>query len=354
VADPAPEQDNDPVSSRKFRLTRIGARAVTVVAFASAILIGIEAAARAQEAGGQPESTAKRTTIPSGVTVSGLIVGGLTVPQAERAVGELATRPLTIGFGDDQWRFVPETLGAEPQVSSAVQEALRAPEGTALDLDVEIREQKLARWARSFAREFDRRHRSAKIVLRGTKPEVRHARFGRELAQGEAQLAVRSALEAHERSVVQLPVDAVPPRKGDTDVGPAIVIKRSSNKLVLYKPGGRRGMKVARRFGVATGQASYPTPLGSYEIVTKQKDPWWRPPDSDWAEGAEPIPPGPGNPLGTRWMGLSAPAVGIHGTPDAASIGYSASHGCIRMLVPQAEWLFERVKVGTPVYILDA
>ena len=53
-------------------------------------------------------------------------------------------------------------------------------------------------------------------------------------------------------------------------------------------------------------------------------------------------------------MGLSEPAVGIHGTPDAASIGYSASHGCIRMLVPEAEWLFERVDEGTPVYILDA
>ena len=49
-------------------------------------------------------------------------------------------------------------------------------------------------------------------------------------------------------------------------------------------------------------------------------------------------PAGPGNPLGTRWMGLSAPAVGIHGTPDAASIGYSASHGCIRMQIPDAEW----------------
>jgi lipoprotein-anchoring transpeptidase ErfK/SrfK len=86
-----------------------------------------------------------------------------------------------------------------------------------------------------------------------------------------------------------------------------------------------------------------------------QRDPWWiPPPNSAWAAGEKPIPPGPGNPLGTRWMGLSAPAVGIHGTPDAASIGYSASHGCIRMRVPDAEWLFEHVRVGTPVAIVDA
>jgi len=86
-------------------------------------------------------------------------------------------------------------------------------------------------------------------------------------------------------------------------------------------------------------------------VVVKQRNPWWRPPDSDWAKDAKPIPPGPGNPLGTRWMGLDAAAVGIHGTPDAASIGYSASHGCIRMRVPEAEWLFEQVEIGTPVVI---
>ena len=63
---------------------------------------------------------------------------------------------------------------------------------------------------------------------------------------------------------------------------------------------------------------------------------------------------GPGNPLGTRWMGLSAPGVGIHGTPSDASIGYSVSHGCIRMHIPDAEWLFVRVRIGTPVYIVGA
>jgi lipoprotein-anchoring transpeptidase ErfK/SrfK len=53
-------------------------------------------------------------------------------------------------------------------------------------------------------------------------------------------------------------------------------------------------------------------------------------------------------------MGLSAPGVGIHGTPDAASIGYSASHGCIRMRIPDAETVFAHVDVGTPVFIVAA
>jgi L,D-transpeptidase ErfK/SrfK len=98
----------------------------------------------------------------------------------------------------------------------------------------------------------------------------------------------------------------------------------------------------------------YPTPLGRFRIVVKWKNPWWYPPDSDWAEGKEPIPPGPGNPLGTRWMGISAPGVGIHGTPDAASLGYSLSHGCIRMAISEAEWLFTRIDVGTTVFIVRA
>ena len=72
----------------------------------------------------------------------------------------------------------------------------------------------------------------------------------------------------------------------------------------------------------------------------------------DWAKGLKPVPPGPSNPLGTRWMGLNAPGVGIHGTDEPTSIGYSASHGCIRMQVPDAEWLFDHVDVGTTVYIV--
>ena len=129
--------------------------------------------------------------------------------------------------------------------------------------------------------------------------------------------------------------------------GPIIVIDRGSNTLRLY-----RGPKPWRMFRVATGSPYYPTPSGAWKVVVKQRFPWWYPPPSDWARGLSPVPPGPGNPLGTRWMGLSASAVGIHGTPDAASIGYSASHGCIRMNVPEAEWLFERVRIGTPVIVV--
>jgi L,D-transpeptidase ErfK/SrfK len=126
-----------------------------------------------------------------------------------------------------------------------------------------------------------------------------------------------------------------------------IVINRGQNSLTLYN-----GTKLWRQFRVATGQAAYPTPAGRFQIIVKWENPWWYPPASPWAAGESPVPPGPGNPLGTRWMGLSAPGVGIHGTPEPQSIGYSESHGCIRMLIPQAEWLFNHVDVGTTVFIV--
>lgn len=106
-------------------------------------------------------------------------------------------------------------------------------------------------------------------------------------------------------------------------------------------------------YPVAVGLPQYPTPRGTYRIVVKEKDPTWNPPPSPWAEGLEPVPPGPGNPLGTRWIGLSAYAIGIHGTYVRSSIGTAASHGCIRMHIKDVEELFERVHVGMPVEIVS-
>jgi lipoprotein-anchoring transpeptidase ErfK/SrfK len=341
------------VSSRTYRLTRRGARVVTVVAFGAAIVIGVEAAARAQEAGSQIQKPVRDDRVANGVTVAGAYVGGMSAEEARAALRRRAAQPVMVAFQGEAWRYAPETFGAQADVDGAVRAALDAPARAELDLGVQVDEQRLQRWARRFARAFDEKRTDARIVLRGERPAVIDGQAGRKLSRAAARAAVVTALESGRR-VVELPVRVLEPRVTKKEVGLAIVIRRASNKLLLYRPGAGKGMKVKRRFGVATGQASYPTPLGSFEIVRMQRDPWWIPPDSDWAKGEKPVPPGPGNPLGTRWMGLNSPGVGIHGTPDAASIGYSASHGCIRMLVPEAEWLFDRVELGTPVYILDA
>ena len=102
----------------------------------------------------------------------------------------------------------------------------------------------------------------------------------------------------------------------------------------------------------AVGQVGFSTPAGRWSIVTKQRNPWWHPPPSPWAANSDPVPPGPGNPLGTRWMGLNASFIGIHGTPSSGSLGSRASHGCIRMNIGDAEWMFDRVDIGTPVLVI--
>ncbi|GAB4244963.1 MAG: hypothetical protein Kow00129_04700 [Thermoleophilia bacterium] len=126
-----------------------------------------------------------------------------------------------------------------------------------------------------------------------------------------------------------------------------IKIDLSERRLYFYEDG-----ELARTYPVAVGQPRYPTPTGEYRIVNKARNPTWTPPPSPWADGLEPVPPGPGNPLGTRWMGLSAPHVGIHGTYASYSVGTAASHGCIRMYIRDVEELFELVSVGTPVDIV--
>jgi lipoprotein-anchoring transpeptidase ErfK/SrfK len=123
-----------------------------------------------------------------------------------------------------------------------------------------------------------------------------------------------------------------------------IIIDKSKFRLRAYRDG-----KLVLTFPIAIGQAAYPSPTGTFVVTEKLKNPTWIPPNSPWAKGLEPIPPGSGNPLGTRWIGTSAPAVGIHGTPANNTIGTAASHGCIRMHIPDVEKLFKYVDVGESV-----
>lgn len=129
-------------------------------------------------------------------------------------------------------------------------------------------------------------------------------------------------------------------------LGGRIVVDLGELTLYLYS-----GEKVIHTYRIAAGQPAYPTPTGSFVVVNMAENPTWMPPNSEWAAGAEPIPPGPNNPLGTRWIGLSADGVGIHGTPDPGSIGSYASHGCMRMRIPDVEHLYTHVVVGMPVLI---
>jgi lipoprotein-anchoring transpeptidase ErfK/SrfK len=126
-----------------------------------------------------------------------------------------------------------------------------------------------------------------------------------------------------------------------------ITIDRQSFRLRYFKD-----LKLTKTYVVGVGQAGFDTPVGLYHVQNKAVNPAWHVPKKPWAGklAGRVIPPGPDNPIKSRWMGIYDGA-GIHGTADVGSLGTAASHGCIRMSVPQVEELYDRVPVQTPIYI---
>ena len=294
-------------------------------------------------------TSAPTPLIAPGVTVSGVRIGGLSAEPARARIEHAFSRAVTIAAPGRTVRISPQRVGARSSIDAAVTSALTATPRSSLRLPVRFSQARIASIVASIARRYDRAPVSARVTgADEAGPTFSPARPGRAVERATMRTAIARALRGSGARRLTLATRPVAPARTVANYGPVIVISRSANRLTLY-----RGATAVRTFPVATGQAIYPTPAGLWHIMVKQLDPWWYPPTYDsWAKGLKPVPPGPSNPLGTRWMGLNAPGVGIHGTDAPTSIGYSASHGCVRMQVPDAEWLFVRVAVGTPVVIL--
>ena len=116
-----------------------------------------------------------------------------------------------------------------------------------------------------------------------------------------------------------------------------IVVSLEDRKLALVEDG-----KVKKVYSVAVGKPSTPSPVGTFTIERRVANPTYR-------HNGKTILPGPGNPVGTRWMGLSKHGYGIHGTNEPRSIGKAASHGCIRMAQADLEEFYELVAAGDTV-----
>jgi hypothetical protein len=155
------------------------------------------------------------------------------------------------------------------------------------------------------------------------------------------EVAVRAFQAAHD-----LPV---------TGIATPQLLQLSAERIVVHLTRFRvdliRDGKSVFHAPIAIGMPGHATPTGTYEVIAKIKNPTWVPPNSPWAAGLEPIPPGVSNPLGSRWIGTSAPNIGFHATPADYSVGHAASHGCMRMHRADVERLYDLVRVGTPVDI---
>jgi lipoprotein-anchoring transpeptidase ErfK/SrfK len=156
---------------------------------------------------------------------------------------------------------------------------------------------------------------------------------------------VKAAVVAYQKAH-SMPADGI--------ARPAL-LQATAGRLVVYRSRfqvwvWQNGEHVAT-FPIAIGMPGHETPLGTYSVIEKIKNPTWIPPNSPWAAGLEKIPPGATNPLGPRWIGTSAPAIGFHGTPQDYSVATAASHGCMRMHFSDVIKLYDLVQVGEPVII---
>lgn len=326
--------------------------------FLALLLIGIVIFLLAQD-------ISAKETIFQGISIAGYPVGGLSQKEAMVLVSEKVAKPIvepiTLTKGDFKRVIQPEELELRVDVEKMVKDAIMLGRKRSMPermfkrfLGMEIKEDvplclsynksKLEKITDRLAERIDKSAVNASIDISTGSPKIKPSSEGVRVKKEELKNRITSSFTSKNKTV-EIPTEVVSPKITTEDIRYIIVIKQSEHKLHLYFRENLEGTHV-----VAVGSPQYPTPNGKFYIREKEKDPWWNPPKSDWAKGLKPVPPGPGNPLGRYWMGIGN-AIGIHATPDEASLGYSVSHGCIRMSEWGAKELFERVNVGTPVFI---
>jgi lipoprotein-anchoring transpeptidase ErfK/SrfK len=320
----------------------------------------------ASAAGAQAPPPEER--IRAGVTVSGVDVGNLTVAEAqaklEQTLGPVLAQDVVVVAGGKRFALpmadIKFTFRADNTALRALyagRAAPPAPDGSlppaSATPSVSYKRKPVWRFVRQTAQSVNIAPRDARLKITLTRMIKRPGRKGRSLAVapvvGAIQKAVADPAVPREISPKLAKVTPKIRTKELKKAYPSVItIDRDHFRLRLFKR-----LKFVKGYGVAVGQPAYPTPAGRFEIQSKQVNPTWTAPNSPWAgemAGQQVAGGAADNPLKARWMGVNG-AVGIHGTGQPWSIGTRASHGCIRMTVPDVIDLFGRVSIGTPVLI---
>jgi len=312
-------------------------------------------------------------TIADGVTIGGVDVGGMDGAEAKRAVSRELLGPLKhslrVGYDGEHWTLPGKSLKVHAELDSAVEEALGdSREGglpgrlvryvTGGDLedqigaDVTYSKPAINRFVRRVARAVDREARDATVEPSADALVVVKAQNGRKLRDNLLARQLQAAvLNADADHTIAARTHYTKPDVTTKEVAgryPSyLTLDRGTFTLRLWE-----NLKLAKAYTVAVGQEGLETPEGLYAIQEKEENPTWHVPESSWAGSlaGQDIPPGPSNPIKARWMGIFEGA-GIHGTEETYSLGSAASHGCVRMSIPDVEELYDRVEVGTPIYI---
>ena len=306
-----------------------------------------------------------------GIVIAGVDVGGMTSDEAFRAVtaaGRIQLdRNITVGYKEKTWTVTPRKLGAKSNARALVNAAVADSDDTGmlekvgmavfggeLDLERELGitypRQGIKGFIEGVATSLDREPIDAGVDYSSGWLEFIEPKEGRTVLRKESHRALSRALK-REKDRVTLAVKTTKPEITENKWDKVLLLRIGENKLYLYQDG-----KITHEYVVATGQPEYPTPTGEYYITEKRYLPTWVNPDpTGWGAGMPAsIGPGPGNPLGTRALNWSIGGIRFHGTEATYSLGYNASHGCVRLSMPEIEELYELVDVGTPIVSIIA
>jgi lipoprotein-anchoring transpeptidase ErfK/SrfK len=317
--------------------------------------------------------SSQKDKIAEGVTIAGVDVGGLSSEQAAAKVRTHLLAPLrhslAVSFDGETWKLPGAELKVHADVDGAVEKALQESQSGGLptrlvryvtgeELDKSLAPQisysqpAIRRFVRRVAGEVDREAQNAGVSPTGDSLQVVSGKDGRKLRDNRLERELEHAvLDAGAPHRVVAAVHTTKPEVTRGEVASEypsyLTLDRSTFTLRLWKH-----LKLAKSYTVAVGQEGLETPAGLYHIQEKQVNPSWHVPNSAWAGSlaGQVIPPGPEDPIKARWMGIFEGA-GIHGTEELESLGSAASHGCVRMSIPDVIELYPQVEVGTPIYI---
>jgi len=335
--------------------------AAAVVLVAALAVVGAYAYDRSQEG-----------KIAEGVTIDGIDVGGMDATEAEAKVRRQLLRPLDkplrVTYRDQKWSLPGEKLKVRADIEAAVARAVdvsregdlptrigRYLGGDELEVGisahVDYSRSAINKFVRGVADDLNRSPQDASVDPTADTLEVVASHPGRKVRDVRLTDELREAVTGGGSRTVTVHVHKTKPEVTTAEVATRypsyLTLDRANFTLRLY-----RDLELTRTYTVAVGQEGLETPEGTYEIQAMEEEPTWYVPESDWAGdlAGQVIPPGPSNPIKARWMAIFEGA-GIHGTEETASLGSAASHGCVRMSIPDVEELYDEVEVGTPIFI---
>ncbi len=319
------------------------------------------AAVMAVPAGAQQPLPGER--VAAGITAAGTDLSGLTLEEAAARLqsvhGERLVRgTITVQAADITWKLQTADADVSFDATTSAKRALyagRTAGGRSTDvaLAVSFTQSAVDRFIARIDKRLSRPALDSRLKISIRRVRVTHSKRGRGIGHKTLAKNIGAAIVDPRITRVFKPrLISVKPKvtadKLRKSASTVITIEQSTFTLRLFKQ-----LKVAKTYKVAVGQPGYPTPRGLFAIQSKQVNPVWSVPNSPWAgelAGTTVSGGSAANPLKARWMGVSG-SVGIHGTGQGYSIGTRASHGCIRMHVPDVIALFKRVPLGTPVLI---